>query len=175
MTPPVTGQEPTLTWGVSAGFREYLEALPDSATTCTDGCTELQGQFLFLQWQSETSGSGEFRFAGTVHFAGHAGMLDVRIIEPEILMFDDGWVLTVTEPGGRPGAVARTPLVRLPDLTLACQGDYTHGTCESPELTFEGTYLFGNVYRTGYLMEPLQFTALHSNQPQAEPDIRSNS
>lgn len=150
-------KDSTLSWGVATGFRGYLVDLPDSSTECAGGCTPSGDEFLFPQ--SSIIGSGnEFRFSGVVRFTGHHGMLDVQISDPMVQLIRDRWFLTVEEPGSRRPA-SRSPLAHLPDLTVVRDRDRVMGLCIRPELTFEGTYLFGNVYRTGHHMDPLRFTA----------------
>ncbi|WP_206490165.1 HtaA domain-containing protein [Rhodococcus sp. KRD162] len=162
-----------LVWGVDAGFLQYIGGLPHGSQQCFDGCTPVGGEFTFPQREESNTVAGEYFFAGGIRFTGHDGLLDLVIAEPAVQKQDGRWVLTAIEPADPSRISVRSPLAWLPDLVTSVEGTSTHGTSLAPELTFEGTYLFGNVYRTGHRLAPLTFTADATRFNQPPKDNRS--
>lgn len=150
-----------LSWSLKRSFKDYVQALPDGLEQLHAGASVAgNGTYTFPQadiWTSAAQGYA-FRFAGKVAFSGYAGLLNVHVAEPWVEEAAGTWVLSVVDPDSRTSAPARIPLAWLPELCLSSDDGQIRGSCTAPALTFEGTYLFGGVYPSGSLMDPLEFT-----------------
>ena len=94
----------TLTWGVKASFRGYVEAVGGSISL-SDGATRGEdGAFIFtarpggdLTINPDGSATGAMRFQGTVTFDAHGGMLKSTLTELGLEVGADGLVLTALD------------------------------------------------------------------------------
>lgn len=82
----------SLTWGVSAGFRDYITGPIAKGSITTTGVGLAANGYRFPQvastWNA-SSGTGSVQFSGTVRFSGHGGLLSETFSNP---------VITVTSP-----------------------------------------------------------------------------
>ncbi|ROO87271.1 Htaa protein [Actinocorallia herbida] len=132
-----------LEWGVKAGFRRYVQGLPDGFC---DVSTEIDlpggGRFGFPLTGAEGSPPFLLRFTGTVTFRGHGGLLSVTITEPWLFLRGGAWTLTVRAASGRlPLAVGRPSASSARRVPVA--------------LTAEGAALFGGNYPAAEPMDDL--------------------
>ena len=98
----------------------------------------------FFPAVDEQAETDVLRFAGTLHFSGHRGMLVVKIAAPWLQQVDGTTVLTVAdpfEPGGR-----------MPCVTIDLQTDGTGPTW----LTEEGADLFMANYSPHVAFDPVR-------------------
>lgn len=84
----------TLTWGVKESFRSYISgSIANGSWETSDGATYDTPSF---QWGSATgeidpaTGTGSVSFAGSVHFTGHDGVLDLTLANPTLEFEGDG-------------------------------------------------------------------------------------
>jgi hypothetical protein len=157
--PTQAGRNPGIQWRIKQSFRDYVRLLDDGCEETKDPALRTNDGFLFPpagNQQPDTTGT--LKFTGTVTFAGHNRMLHVAITNPWIELSGDTAILSITDPTDRT-ATARMPFATLPELTTSTEKPHDlAGYCPAPELTFEGTYLLGHVYRTGTALDPLIFS-----------------
>ena len=140
-----TNESGNLVWGIKESFRDYLEMLPDTRISASDGAsTTSDGLFAFPHEQAviaekETT----LQFGGTVTIEAHGGELAVVVARPQV-------VLTVA--GGR---------LRIPhlDIDVALLADVTWSTrviTAGCELSADGDgWLLPGYYEQGDLMDPI--------------------
>lgn len=139
----------TMTWGVKASFRSYVEAAGGSITL-SDGATEAEaGAFTFtavpggdLSIAQDGSASGALRFKGTVLFEAHGGMLKVALTELGVEVGDDGLVLTA------PQAPLNQTRCAIAKLALAEMGPGGEVTLRAG-ITMDGMYQIADNYPPG--------------------------
>jgi len=94
----------TLTWGVKASFRNYVEGAGGSIIA-SDGATRTEdGAFTFkaapdgdLVIAPDGSATGSARFLGKIMFEAHGGMLSSTLTDLCLEVTDEGLVLTVLD------------------------------------------------------------------------------
>ncbi len=146
----------TLTWGVKASFRSYVEAaggtidLSDGATRAADG------SFIFeavpggdLTIAPDGSATGAMRFQGTITFEAHGGMLKTTLTELGLEVGDDGLVLTALEAPMNQG---RCAIAKLNLANIDPDGTTTLGA----EITIDGMYQIADNYPPGTELDPLR-------------------
>lgn len=84
----------TLHWGVKESFRSYISgSIANGSWETSDGAEYETPDFI---WSNPTgefdpgTGTGAVSFTGTVHFAGHDGVLDLTLANPTIEFEGDG-------------------------------------------------------------------------------------
>ena len=145
----------TLTWGVKASFRNYVEA-SEGSITATDGATQAEdGTFIFaaepggdLAIAADGSASGAMHFQGTVTFEAHGGMLKSTLKELAIEAGEDGLVLTVLDG---PMNKRRCAVAEL-DLIEGGSGDTV---TMSSKITMDGMYQIADNYPPGTQLDHL--------------------
>ncbi len=146
----------TLTWGVKASFRSYVEAAEGSITV-SDGATRTEdGAFVFkampggdLRIGEDGAASGAVRFRGAVAFEAHAGMLRATLAEFGIDGGPEGLTLTVLEAPMNRGrcAIARlTPIAWTPEGAVTLRA----------EITVDGMYQIADNYPPGTELDPVR-------------------
>jgi hypothetical protein len=134
--------------------------MPDGRCSVTDGAAADGGDvFLFAPDQDRAgdpaAGPAALRFRGDVRFAGHHGLLFVRIADPWLVLGDQDATLTIDGPDA---ALGRIPLATVTLGAAAANGQHV-GT--DVRLTPEGAELFGSVYPAGERFDDLTvFTPL---------------
>ena len=146
----------SLTWGVKASFRSYVEAAGGS-TTLSDGASRAaDGAFVFpaapggnLTIASDGSASGEMRFEGAVVFEAHGGMLKVTLTELGLEVGTDGLVLT-----GKDTQLGRDRCA-IAELGPA-EVDPDGGVTLAAKITLDGTYQISDNYLPGTELDPVR-------------------
>lgn len=84
----------TLSWGVKERFRSYISgSIANGEWQTTDGASYERPNFTWVDASGEfnpNDGTGKVSFAGTVHFTGHDGLLDLILSNPTVEFDGDG-------------------------------------------------------------------------------------
>ncbi len=146
----------SLTWGVKASFRSYVEAaggsinLSDGATRAEDGCFVLKARpGGNLTIASDGSASGAMRFQGKITFDAHGGMLNATLSELGLEAGTDGLVLTALEA---PMNQDRCVIANLGPIEVEPDGVVTLGA----QITLDGMYQIADNYPPGTELDPLR-------------------
>jgi hypothetical protein len=136
-----------LVWPIRQSFVDYVEQLDGVIATSPDVARTNEG-FVFQGDARE----GGLRFAGSVSFTAHEGMLDLTISDPElILSTPSAGTLSITVRG------AREILA-----TLAMVKNRSISRHARPVLTVSGARLFHGGYQPGDPLDDLEVRgALH--------------
>ncbi|GAA4743426.1 hypothetical protein GCM10023350_30160 [Nocardioides endophyticus] len=151
---------PGLHWGIKTSFLEYISRMPDGRASITDGATFLEGNVAAFEPLPDavpadaSPGERTWAFRGDVRFAGHHGMLYVRIADPRVTVREGRAVLTVLDPE-EPDTRPRLPLVQFTLVQQDLDADLDAWLATDVALTPEGTGLFNDVYEAGEMFEPL--------------------
>jgi hypothetical protein len=133
-----------LAWGLRQSFVEYVEGLPDGVVQATGGAVREQGLFVFPGRRESTSG---WAFDGTLHFSGHAGVLDVTFTAIRI------------DAGGLSAEVAgeRISIARLAGRTelTGPEGGLPATRFDAVTLTDDGAAVLGGVYQADAAADPV--------------------
>ena len=146
----------TLTWGVKASFRSYVDAA-GGAVALSDGATHADdGAFVFravpggdLSIASDGSAEGAARFTGTVRFEAHGGMLNVTLTDLGLEAGDDGLVLTAPQA---PQNERRCAIAKLGPIEIGTDGAVILGA----EITMDGMFQIADNYPPGTVMDPVR-------------------
>ena len=146
----------TMTWGVKASFRAYVEAA-EGTITVSDGATRNDdGTFVFsampggdLIIEPDGSATGAVRFQGAVTFEAHGGMLKATLTELGLEAGPDGLVLTVLDA---PMNEDRCVIAKLGPVEDGA-GD---AVTLSAEITLDGMYQIADNYPPGTALDPVQ-------------------
>ena len=145
----------TLTWGVKASFRGYVEAM-EGSVTLGDGATQTEdGAIVFtavpggdLAFDQDGSATGSMRFTGSVTFEAHGGMLKSTLTELGIENGEEGLVLTVQDAQMGQGRVAVAKLETV-------ESDASEGLTLRSEITMDGMYQIADNYPPGTELDPV--------------------
>ncbi|KAA0962498.1 hypothetical protein FQ142_04030 [Microbacterium sp. ANT_H45B] len=132
----------TLIWPIKRSFTTYVERMDDGQIDLTGGAIRQADNFLFPS-------AGDGRFAGSVTFSGHYGMLFLQITEIEIGASDRGMLLTVEDEDFTGGRRTLLDLQQPVDL-------FDGRSYPSPQLTTEGSELFFENYPAGSVFDPVR-------------------
>lgn len=150
--------ESILCWAFQRSFVDYVARLPDGRIAAADGAEILgDGTFAFPAVEaadetpgeatasrgSATSTHGIRRFAGSISFTGHHGMMAVTISAPALL--------PDTEPGGAELLMIDDPFEPGQRMALATVAP----SSAAPRLTEQGADLFLGTYPQGMALEPI--------------------
>jgi len=146
----------TLTWGVKASFRNYVEAA-EGSITLSDGAESAEdGAVVFnavpggdLVIEADGSATGSMRFTGAVEFEAHGGMLKSTLSEIGLEASPDGLVLTVLD------APMNKDRCAIADLSLI-EHNGDQGTTLHAEITVDGMYQIADNYPPGTELDPVQ-------------------
>ena len=148
----------TLSWGVKASFRNYVEGVGGSISVSDGAIRTEDGTFVFnaipggdLVIQPDGSATGATRFQGTVTFDAHGGMLNATIAELGIEGDQEGILLTVLEAPMNQSrcAIAKLSLTNAPsDNTFDLRA----------EITMEGMYQIADNYPPGTELDPVRLS-----------------
>ncbi|WP_053387095.1 HtaA domain-containing protein [Leucobacter japonicus] len=91
LTEEVTGTKGTLQWGVKESFRSYITGnIAHGEILASGGAKQANGNGVFTFPQASTEKwngkTGSVKYAGTVNFTGHGGILNVDVRNPEIIV-----------------------------------------------------------------------------------------
>jgi hypothetical protein len=152
-----------LRWSIKREFLRYVARMPDGRCSVTDGAVVADDTFLFVPDQiaahGPAAGTGVLRFRGDVRFAGHHGLLFVRIADPWLTVDHEVATLTIA---GSDDAAARIPLVT---VTLTAGDPFRHFSGTDARLTSEGSELFGTVYSAGERFDDLTVLTASEDTP----------
>lgn len=152
-----------LAWGVKSSFVRYVSSM-GGAEELEDGAVLTRDGEYYFGLADQTGFDPEARlgvlqFRGTVHFSGHAGLLDVRIVDPRITMTSEGAVMSV-ETGA--GPASRIDLVALVPGDPVQIGEVLLWRGVPTWLASAATPLFNDAYRPGEMLDPLSFRVVRA-------------
>ncbi|MET0854838.1 MAG: HtaA domain-containing protein, partial [Microterricola sp.] len=162
VVPPVvapTVQGGSLSWGVSASFRDYItKPVSGGSITVGGGATSSGGAFQFGQSGgnfNQDSGTGTADYAGNVRFTGHGGILDLTFSNPSLSVTGpSSAILSLSVNGGRVDFATV-------DLGAAARSTLNGATVFSGApvtLTAAGSSAFQGYYPAGRGLDPLTVT-----------------
>lgn len=174
-----------LHWGIKASFLEYIAGMSDGRGTVSDGATPMDGNIMVFEHSpgverpASLAADRFLAFRGDVRFAGHSGMLFVRIADPWVAITGDQAEMTVLDPY-KPDEDPRLPLVRFTLTPQESRGDLEILWAPEVRLTVEGTALFNDVYQPGELFEPIGIVLPSTvpaspSTPSTDPPLRRTS
>jgi hypothetical protein len=148
----------TLTWGVKASFRAYVEAA-GGAITLEDGATRTAaGDFILaaapggdLAVGPDGALMGSARFKGIIRFEAHGGMLRTTLCELGVEAGPEGGVITApTAPGGE----KRYAIAKLSPPAVGPDGAITLAAT----ITLDGMYQIADNYPPGTPLDPVRLS-----------------
>lgn len=141
-----------LTWPIKRSFVTYVLGMPDGRAGAVEGAFPLPDLSVVFEHDPSVDaaalGDG-WAFRGDVRFAGHFGMLFVRIADPWLVRTDDGVLLTIADPDAQDDG----PRVPLATVTVEQTGPGEWAST-SVALTAQGSELFNSVYPVGDPLDP---------------------
>ena len=141
-----------LTWPIKRSFVTYVLGMPDGRAGAVEGAFPLPDLSVVFEHDPSVDaaalGDG-WAFRGDVRFAGHFGMLFVRIADPWLVRTDDGVLLTIADPDAQDDG----PRVPLATVTVEETGPGEWAST-SVALTAQGSELFNSVYPVGDPLDP---------------------
>ena len=141
-----------LTWPIKRSFVTYVLGMPDGRAGAVEGAFPLPDLSVVFEHDRSVDaaalGDG-WAFRGDVRFAGHFGMLFVRIADPWLVRTDDGVLLTIADPDAQDDG----PRVPLATVTVEQTGPGEWAST-SVALTAQGSELFNSVYPVGDPLDP---------------------
>lgn len=144
----------SLAWAIRDSFLRYVTVIARGSFE-TDGVElDARGRFVFpLRAAARDGDDWHFWFSGSVRLRAHGGLLDVRIVEPEIVLgLDGGIISTRAETGLLPIAVL--------DAVQGEEDGFNRTWQLIPARLLEsGVPLFGDVYPAETEMAPLSIGA----------------
>lgn len=145
----------SLSWAVKTSFVRYVRTVAAGRCETVDGATEsAAGIFEFpLIEVSEDSGGRVLSFGGGVLFSAHHGFLDVDLRELELTLAPERTELRIAAAEGGVTIATMDAVVPVDDAGLL------RWTGLVPRLTEAGAEIFGDVYRVGSEMDPLEAVA----------------
>ncbi|MFW6772804.1 HtaA domain-containing protein [Nocardioides sp. CPCC 205120] len=178
-----------LRWGIKTSFVEYVRRTPGGTGSVADGAVPVSPTEILFALAPEPPAPAElpegttraWAFRGDVRFAGHGGMMFVRVAHPWLVLdgtgtgAGDGATLSIEDPYATAGA-PRVPLVT---MTLAArpspeaEADGVElWTAADVRLTPAGAELFNGVYPAGEPFEPVTVVVPAGS---GQPDPRGGS
>jgi hypothetical protein len=144
----------SLTWAVRDSLMRYVTVIAGGSCEI-DGPASIDdtGVFTFPLVRAAASDDGwRLLFAGSLHFTAHHGLLDIRIIDPEIVVgATSGALFARTNVDSR----EPTAIVELGTATPAQDGDVLVWDAVHSKLLDSAVEMFGTVYPAGTDMAPL--------------------
>lgn len=149
-----------LHWGIKSSFLQYIARMTDGRATVTDGATPTEGNVMVFEpadtlCPPEHADADLFLpFRGDIRFAGHFGLLFVRLADPWVIVRGDRATMTVLDPY-KPDEKPRLVLSHLVLEARPTAEDLDIWLSTDVRLAAEGTDLFNDVYQAGEPFEPL--------------------
>ncbi|GAA3382689.1 hypothetical protein GCM10020369_05600 [Cryptosporangium minutisporangium] len=151
-----------LRWGIKHSFVDYIRRMPDGQGAVSNGARPV-GDYEIVYAPEATGhrpgpdGSSErfWLFNGDVRFAGHFGMLSVRIAYPRIVLSGDQAQLDIADPYSND----REQRLFLATLTLTevpAEDGVERWVGSDVRLAAGGVELFNEVYPAGEKLEDLR-------------------
>ncbi|WP_168200375.1 HtaA domain-containing protein [Protaetiibacter larvae] len=153
----------TLSWGVKASFRDYVTGPIAHGSITTSGVATAGGRYVFPQSgaASLTDGLGSVSYSGSVHFSGHAGVLDLRLSDPQVRIDSaTSGTLLVRVDGGTRVAFASLALGSGTRSTGADGSVSFTGVPATITATGSDAFAFegSSFYPAGTALDPVSFT-----------------
>ena len=157
----------TMNWGVRDSFRKYIEAGVAKGSISTDeGATRSGTTFQFPAVSSAVTGpsSGQFNFAGSVHFSGHNGSLELTLSNPILVVNDTNAELRVDYStrkyvgAGAVGPIEEGQKEVLATITLDTAPDFSANQVTisgHTSLSSSGANIFAGFYEEGEPLDPI--------------------
>ncbi|PRI10266.1 HtaA domain-containing protein [Leucobacter massiliensis] len=156
----------TLVWGVKESFRSYISgSIANGSWETSDGAEYETPAFSFTGASGEIdpeTGTGSVSFAGTVHFTGHEGVLDLTLANPTVEFEGDGTAALLldarsTDVEGEVTVDAEQEWVGEVTVAdpLAPQGGALRLSDLPTSLTNSGAKAFAGFYEAGAELDPL--------------------
>jgi hypothetical protein len=149
-----------LHWGIKGSFMDYIGRMADGRATVTDGATPTEGNVMVFEPAGVAPPPADadadlfLSFRGDIRFAGHFGLLFVRLADPQVVVRHGRGVMTVLDPS-RTDGVTRLPLVHFSLEERPTHEDLRIWLSTDVRLTHEGTAVFNDVYPADEPFEPL--------------------
>ena len=143
----------TLRWAVRDSLLRYVTVIAGGAyETSEDVSVDEGGVFCFPLRRAESEGEDRrLSFAGRLHFTAHHGALDIRIIDPEVIIGPAGGVIVARTGDDDPTIV---PIVAAGAVAPRVDGATLEWASVPTRLLDDGVPLFGDVYPAGTDMAP---------------------
>jgi hypothetical protein len=161
VTPAQAG---SLIWGVKSSFRSYITGpIAKGAITLGDGAKLSGGAYWFGQAKGGTysvkKGTGSTAYSGSVHFTGHAGLLDLTFSDPVVRVTSaTEATLSVRINGGSSVALGAIDLSKAKKTSAKGSVAYSSAPVS---LTSAGVAAFSyngsGFYGVGQSMDPVSF------------------
>ncbi|WP_411699034.1 HtaA domain-containing protein [Conyzicola sp.] len=150
----------SLDWGVKKSFRDYIVSPIANGTITTNGVTDIGGVYSFPSASGgsydASTGIGSVLYTGSVHFTGHAGVLDIDFSNPSIRVASaTAGTLSVSVDGGDPVVIAN---LDLGSATTSSTATSTSFAGAPATVTAAGATAFGGFYSAGTSLDPVSFT-----------------
>jgi hypothetical protein len=146
----------SLRWAVRESLLHYVTVIAGGSYELSDNVTvDDAGVFTFpLRAVVKENADRRVSFAGSIRFTAHHGLLDIRIIDPEVIIGPDAGVIVArTDDSDTVIAIAATEGAR---------ATHSSGTLRwravPTQLLASGVALFGDVYPAGTTMAPLEMS-----------------
>lgn len=160
----------TLTWGLKESFRSYISgSIAKGSWDAADGATYATPVFTFTGATGQidpTTGVGTVSFAGSVHFTGHGGILDLTIAAPTLQIEAGGKAVLLmdvrsNDTSGAPAVDTKQAEIGglAAPLALDATGGTLTGSAVPVTLTAPGAPAFGGFYQEGEELDPLTVDA----------------
>jgi Htaa protein len=153
-----------LRWGIKNSFVQYVRRMPDGRAWVGGGAVPVGAyEVVFPPVEAGTRptehGAADrfWAFGGDVRFAGHSGLLVVRIAFPVITLRHDTAELTVAGQTEEESA-RRMPLATLHLVAEPAPEGVERWSSTDVRLTPAGAALFNDVYPAGEVLDPLTLT-----------------
>lgn len=162
-------QDARLEWGFKESFRAYVSgSIANGEWQAADGATYATPSFTFGDGSGAVasgSATAELRFAGSIRFTGHGGILDTTVSEPRVALTDAASGLLVLDVVGttQEGAEVAAQEVEFATLDLT---EATRSVADgaltidgiAAALSEDGAAAFGT-YPAGEPLDPISIVA----------------
>ena len=157
VTAPPTPAPGSLAWAIKSAFNDYIVNGAAHGSISVSGGASGSGSFTFPQassasW-SASSQTGTVSFAGSVHYYGHSGLLDVTFSNPAIVVHSSSSATLHMN-----GTAFATLNLGAASKSVGVGGDVTWSGVPAT-LTAGGAASFAGFYNAGDALDPLTFTA----------------
>jgi hypothetical protein len=144
-----------LRWPIKRSFVNYVRAMADGVGSATQGASVTDSMDVIYENDLDFSSPNEWHFRGDVRFAGHSGMLFVKIADPRIRILgpEGNAELTVADPYG---SDTRLQLVTLRVIPQGVRGRAQTWVGTDVRLSADGVELFNYVYQPGEEFDSLE-------------------
>lgn len=156
MTVHSIGSAGALTWSVRNSLLRYVTVIAGGTLEINDGVTvDESGVFTFpLRSAVQDGEDRRLSFSGSVRFRAHHGFLDIRIIDPEVIIGPAGGVVVARTDDTE----AIIPIASAGPVVPTVDGTDLDWSAVPTRLLDTAVALFGDVYPTGTEMAPFSAT-----------------